>query len=607
MSWCASPTDPDFLNDPRINQISIKFKDYRGFRDWVFVDGIGREVSFRGVNMSNRSKGKPGTPFANLEEARFELERFKGHLGGNLIRWLFNWGYIVPEPNKINFEYLDMQIAQLKIAIGLGIHILIDIHQDLFGIESDGKYSGDNGPPAWIYDGLKLPPGTCGKICITWSQNYVTNKRVRAAFNRFWNNTSFDTPVGKKAFQDEYFFMITELMKYLKYKLTPFEWSFIVGVDPLNEPIPGDYEKREKYRDWTNNKLFPFYKKVRLNLNLLGMGEKLIFSEPSTFWNLRIPLAFFLIRSSGPLSLTFPPGNGFVFNAHHYDEKREAYGLFRAENGVYLRELDLIRDEARKMQAPSILTEYGAWKGDEKRPKVFDPQRLLKADFQAMEMAYSGSRFASFYSPLISGTQWEWGMFGYHPDYFGGTFSRNKDHYEEIGYRVVERAYPRRLQGELMHFYYNDASKDLFNLESMDWVGIKTKDQKGPRDREALFSSQKFIFLVTRGKTSPAPTEIFIPRKFNISNTIVISDEGIFENPKVFQDSLLGGKRLFLNSKGNSLYHFALILEKDAGNKFGAKEWENLRQEIANRVNHEKSPLFLMGKIRYDLPSYRRR
>ncbi len=605
LAWPTFPTDLSFQNDPRSNVISIKSKDYKGIRDWVFVDGLGREVSFRGINMSNKSKGKQSLPFKDPNEAMFEIGRFKGYLGGNLIRWLFNWGGVVPLPGKINYEYLDNQIAQIKVAIHMGIHVLIDIHQDLFGINSDGKYAGENGPPAWIFDGLKLPEGKCGKICITWSQNYVTNKRVKAAFNRFWNNTCFDTPLGKKCFQDEYFFMISAFSKHLKEKLSPQEWSFIVGIDPLNEPIPGDYEKGEKYTDWTNNKLFPFYQKVRTNLNLNGMGDKLVFAEPSTFWNLRIPLAFFLIRSPGPLSLTRPPGPGFVFNAHHYDEKRESYGIIRAENGVYLKELDLVRDEARKMAAPPILTEYGAWKGDEKRPKIQDPQRLVKADYQAMEMSNPRGRFANFYSPIISGAQWEWGMFGYNPEYFGGTFSRDKAHYEELGHRAVERAYPRRIQGDLMHFYYNDAARDLFKFEEMNWVGIKTENQKGPRDQKALFSQNKFVFLVSRGKHSPAPTEIFLPRNFDLSKTIMLTDEGVFENPKVVPDSDLGGKKLFISSDANFPYHFALILEKGPNDNFSPKEWEDLRQKIAIRVNQEKSPLFLVGKVRKDLRSYR--
>ncbi len=607
LCWATIPSDPSFQDDPRANQIFVRAKDFKGTRDWIFVDGLGREVSFRGFNMSNRSKERVNRflPFNDLNQAHAELIRFKGHLGGNLIRWLFNWGAVVPEDGKVDYEYLDNQVAMIKIAIGMGIHILIDVHQDLFSFDSKGNYSGQNGPPAWIIDALKLPPGSCGKICISWSQNYVTNKRVKAAFNRFWNNVSFETSKGKKNFQDEYLFMMVSLMKHLKNKLTVREWDFIVGIDPMNEPIPGDYEKGERYPDWTNNKLFPFYQKVRSQLNFAGMENKFVFSEPSTFWNLRLPLAFFLIRSPGPLKLTNPPGPGFVFNSHHYDEVRESYGIKTAYNGVYLKEMDLIRNEARKMNAPPALTEFGVW-NLEKRQRVWDPQRLLKADYQAMEMGFPTGRFANFYSPLISGTQWAWDTVGYNPDYFGHGISRDKYHYEQLGHQVLERAYPRRIQGDLMHFYYNDAAKDLFKLEEMNWVGIKTKDQKGPLDKDAQFSGNKFVFMVTRGITSDAPSEIFFPRNFDINDTIMLTNEGVFEKPRVFQEFPMGGNRLFLRANPQSLYNFALIIERGKNDNVSKEEWEKLRVEIAHRVNQEKSPLFLLGKLRFDWPSFKK-
>jgi hypothetical protein len=256
------------------------------------------------------------------------------------------------------------------------------------------------------------------------------------------------------------------------------------------------------------------------------------------------------------------------------------------------------------MAAPPILTEYGSWKGSEKRAKIQDPPRLFKADFQAMEMSRPRGRFANFYSPLISGTQWEWGIVGYNPEYFGHGLSKDKAQYEEFGHRVVERAYPRRIQGDLMHFYYNDGGKDLFKFEEMNWVGIKTEDQKGPRDQNALFSQNKFVFIASRGKFSSAPSEIFLPRNFNISKTIMLTDEGVFENPKVVPDSELGGKKLFLSAENNSTYHFALLLERGPNDNFSSKEWEELRQKIATRVNQERSPLFLVGKMRSDLRSY---
>ena len=603
--------DTSFLSDPRANQISIRYKEFKGKRDFVFADGLGREVSFRGWNMSNRSKTKSDNylPFKTPEEANIELSKFKMHNGGNLIRWLFIWSGIHPQEDTINTELLDNQIIYIKQAIKLGIHILIDFHQDLFGINAKGEIIPDDGPPVWILDALKLPEGKCGKICITWSQNYVTNKRVKAAFNRFWNNAPFETSKGKRFFQDEYFFMLSKTMEYLKSKLTPYEWDFIVGVDPINEPIPGDVDEGEKYQDWTNKKLFPFYKRVRGTLNSLGMEEKLVFSEPSTFWNVRIPLAYILIRPSGPLGLKEVLGPGFVFNAHSYDEVRDAYGLVRAENGVYLKEFELVREEAKRMQAPPILTEFGTWKMD-KRPKINDPQRGLKANYQAMELSLRDNpkgKIPDFYSPIISGTQWAWEIVGYN-DVFGHGICKDEKNAKEFCYLVLERAYPRSIQGDLMNFYYNDTARDSFALEEMNWVGIQDLDSIKERPTEPKFSKNKFALLTWRGKHSDAPSEIFLPRHFNLSKTVVMVDDKIFLSPESFTaipDFVEGGSRLMVSSENDSLYHFALAIERRPEDRLSPVEWETIRKNIYEKIKQEKSILRLQGKIRFDKTSFR--
>jgi len=179
----------------------------------------------------------------------------------------------------------------------------------------------------------------------------------------------------------------------------------------------------------------------------------------------------------------------------------------------------------------------------------------------------------------------------YNPFYFGHAFSSNKPHYEDLGHKALERAYPRRIQGDLMHFYYNDGAKDLFKLKQMEWIGIKTEDQKDSKDKEVLFAKNKFVFMVTRGKYSTAPSEIFLPRKFDISKTVLITDEGVTEKPKVLADFPEGGNQLLIASETDSPFHFALVLELTSDDVMTTKEFEELRQKITNRVKQEKSPL----------------
>jgi len=623
----------EFLNNPAANQISIRSKVFHGWRDWIFTDGLGREVSFRGWNFSNKSKGGNYCPFNSYGEATKELNKYSVHTGGNIMRWLFIWSGIHTAPGVINYKHLDEQISYMKLAIKTGSHILVDFHQDLFNIGSDGSFNDSDGPPSWLLKKFTLPSGGCGKPCLFWSQNYVTNKKTKAAFNRFWNNASYQAADGKHTFQGEYLFMFSKTMEYLKSQFTPYEWNFIVGVDPMNEPVPGDYQSGENFKDWNNNKLFPFYKKVQNTLKSLGMGDKLVFSEPSTFWNVKVPLAYLLIKPSGPLGLKELPGPGFVFNAHAYDEVREAYGIFRAENGVYMTEFNLFRIEGRKMHAPPFMSEFGAWGAEEKpniRKKVTDPQRRLKGNFQAMEMnlvkgkvdsvqinvGISGikipvkniplQREPNFYTPFISSTQWDWGMVGGRDDIVGSTFCKDKAHCEGFGQFVFSRSYPRRIQGDLMSFFYNDATKDYYSWEEMNWVGIQWEKKKD------LFLKNKFALLIWRGKEVGGPSEIYLPKHFDLSKSFLLYDNRVInlssfadDDVAIMKDADQGGKRLFIGSPDlDTGYHFALIVEKRAGDNYSTGDLSKIGKFIFQRIKSEKSPLYLNGTIQSDSPSF---
>lgn len=637
--------DGSFLNNPAANKISIRSKTFGKIRDWIFTDGLGREVSFRGWNFSNRSKGGNHCPFNSLIEAQTEINKYSVYTGSNMMRWLFIWSGIHTAPGVIDYKHLDEQISYMKLAIKTGTHILVDFHQDLFNIGSDGSFSDNDGPPSWLLKKLTLPNGGCGSPCLFWSQNYITNKKIKAAFNRFWNNASYQDADGKHTFQGEYLFMFSETMKYLKSKLTPYEWDFIVGVDPMNEPIPGDLQNDEKYKDWTNNKLFPFYIKVRNTLNTLGMSDKLVFSEPSTFWNMNVPLVYLLIKPSGPLGLRYLPGPGFVFNAHAYDEVREAYGIVRVENGAYMPEFNLFRTEARFMHAPPFMSEFGAWDAEAKpdiRKKVTDPQRRLKANFQAMEMSFpkqvasvsinfgkfygidfgqgigkifgtdvssidlTTKRVPRFYTPLISSTQWDWGMLGHRDEMVGYAFCRNKAHCEGYGQFVYARSYPRRIQGDLMSFYYNDATKDYFSSEDMNWVGLQYEKKND------LFIKNKFALLIWRAKPASGPSEIYLPRHFDLSKSVLLYDNRVINlssfsdnDVAIMKDANQGGKRLFIGSPSLvSGYHFALIVEKRPEDNYNSGEFSKIANFIFKKIKSEQSPLYLHGVIRSDLPSF---
>ena len=145
----------------------LQKRNLRERRTNTFIDGLGREVYFRGWNFSGESKNpKTGfKPFATLEEAEAGLEVLKEYTGSNVIRFLVSWEGNHPAVDSIDYAYLDSITQQIKAAIDLEMYIMLDWHQDLF---SRHIPDGANGAPKWIVDGMDLPEGGCGKPCLIW-------------------------------------------------------------------------------------------------------------------------------------------------------------------------------------------------------------------------------------------------------------------------------------------------------------------------------------------------------------------------------------------------------------------------------------------------------
>ncbi|MFZ9001003.1 MAG: hypothetical protein ACO20H_06845 [Bacteriovoracaceae bacterium] len=603
----SAKEDFSFLDSPKARSIGKSKKTIKGQTDFIFTDGYGREVHLRGTNTTGNTKHPEleHLPFKDVLQSEKEAEIFKTTTGGNFVRWLFNWEGPHKAVDEIDYDHLDKQIAQMRSFMKRGIFILIDFHQDLF---SRHIKDGSNGAPKFIVDGMKVPQTGCGKICPTWSVNYITNKGVRQAFAKFWKNEVIQTEKGPRGVQDEFFYMLEKTFSYFKEKLTPEELSMIIGLDPMNEPTHGYYDRGERYNDWVNNKLFPFYQRARNTLDKLGFKNVFIFAEPGTFWNVKLPLLYVFVRPSGPLKLKTVPKGNWVFNAHTYDEVRESYGLFKAENGVYMKEMELVRDEARKMQAPPTITEFGAWLHAKKK-WVFDPHRILKASYQGMEMSMNGKkrhRRPDYYTSILSNTFWEWKIMSVDKKLGMGGISNNPGHYHSSSNLIMERAYPRRIAGDLINFFYNDTGRDSYKDRKMDWVSLKPLD-----NGVEYFADNKFALISWKGKNLAAPTEVFLPRHFNLKRTVVITNDhsnamNVPSKVKIKDDYEGGGHRLLIYDQSESSEtRFAFIVELKEGEVYTESKLKWFQNKIANKLKNGKNPLYLRGKIKFDRPSYR--
>ncbi len=158
-----------------------------------------------------------------------------------------------------------------------------------------------------------------------------------------------------------------------------------------------------------------------------------------------------------------------------------------------------------------------------------------------------------------------------------------------------------------MSFYYNDATRDYYNWAEMNWVGV----QNGKKND--LFLKNKFSLLIWRAKPAGGPSEIYLPKHFDLSKSVLLFDERVIDlgskitvnDVATLKDIEGGGRRLFIGSPGlKSGYHYALVVEKRSEDKFSPSDYSNIAKFIYKKIKSEQSPLYLHGTILSDYPSF---
>ncbi len=527
--------------------IGEKTVTYQGqtFTDKVFRDQLGREAYFRGWNVSGSVKLMESgyRPFQSTADAQRGFDDMRRTVGVNVVRFTLSWEGVHPGVDTLDTLYLDQIIAQMREAIRNRMYIILDYHTDLFSrhlFQPDSTYTG-NGAPAWITPPDLYPPESC-PICFHWSLNNLFNETIRLAYRNFFNNAPLPTQAGTRYMQDEFLWQLTETIDYVQAQLTDAEWRYILGIEPYNEPVYGD-GYQDTAAEFDNEKLWPFYQRVRAILNAQGWQDKLVFAEPQVFWNLNIPGL-----ATGGGYLNEPPGEGFVFTAHFYDAIRSGVPLWsRVDNAVYFGNLDQVRDEARFLQLPMFLSEFGMSIGGE---QIQDSVRIIKGLYQAMEtsdrLRYPNpDRYVDLYAPPIPGTQWHWDLYrSLHHEYVNGNPERlvtagdawNDEDFSAINPDgsftsdpfVLAWVYPQRAQGDIYSFVYNDMATDNSG-RVLSWHSIR------PNYYQESLRDKQFALLVWRGHHSDAPTEIYLPPHFNPADLVIITD-GVIHNQDLIKN-----------------------------------------------------------------------
>ncbi len=178
-----------------------------------FRDVQGRVRLFHGVNVSGRAKLPP---FLAFDPEPRHLDPLRAW-GFNLARLVLTWEGVEPARGRIDFDYLDRAVALARALGERGMHVLVDLHQDIFSRAYGGSGApvwalppDDRGPPGWLH----------GR---RWFFGYFLAPGVIRAERDFWQNA--------RGIQDRFLAVLEAVAR--RFRGVP----RVLGYDLWNEPM----------------------------------------------------------------------------------------------------------------------------------------------------------------------------------------------------------------------------------------------------------------------------------------------------------------------------------------------------------------------------------
>ena len=196
-----------------------------------WVDSEGRTVLHRGMNVNNHAKGDEHHS-DGLTEAEWELLVDSGI---TFVRLLVFWEGVEPEEGVWDAEYLARLDERLAYLDGLGVEVMLDMHQDLWG-----EGFGSHGAPYWTCDPINYeeysPAGNY------WWEGYLTDQ-VANCFNGLWESEELQDHVAQS---------------WARLAAVARDHPSVTGYEVMNEPFFGRFEQDEM-----DGEILPaFYEKV---------------------------------------------------------------------------------------------------------------------------------------------------------------------------------------------------------------------------------------------------------------------------------------------------------------------------------------------------------
>lgn len=252
-----------------------------GVTDGQMRDAQGHVLLFRGMNVSGAAKAAPDHLFPLTGTDVDRLLRS----GVNQIRLLTFWNAITPDPPPAppDGAYLTAYARQARRLADAGLYVVIDMHQDLWGVPFE-----PHGAPGWACPET-ITEGYTPQS--PWWLNY-TRPQVQGCFDHFWSSPDLQADFTAA---------------WVTVASAVCDNDRVVGFDLFNEPYPGSalFES-----DWDNEVLLPFYERLMTAVESACPG-RLFFLEPSAAYVLGVAL---------PLEIPERLRDRVVYAGHFYPQ-----------------------------------------------------------------------------------------------------------------------------------------------------------------------------------------------------------------------------------------------------------------------------------------------
>jgi endoglycosylceramidase len=399
------------------------------------VDDCGRVLILRGTNVEGGNKGS-AVDDDHLPDS-FDSQQHLGQFGWNSVRFLISWGAVEPTQGSYDEDYLDELETWMDFYAEQGIHVVLDMHQDVYGWAVGG-----NGAPDWavITDGLEVQPIDEGQ---PWYLAAV-DPAAQAAYQNFW-----DPERGHPELQDHFFGAWSHVAERFA------DHPAIIGYDLLNEPVfaNGDFDETLAIQaqaaagTFRNPRLTAFTQRGIETIRAAD-DDGWILVEPTSLLN-AFPYAGDLDASQISDHRAAGPRLGY---APHFYELNVHDGLGYAADSPYIAQWEDFRTgEAEALQATLYMGEFGGPPDQERMDEYID-ETLTMAD-----------------RAMAGWAQWSWDPAqeaegSWSPVTVDGELTRN-------GERLL-RVQPRAVAGVPESFSW-DAATSVFRMSWSERDGVQ--------------------------------------------------------------------------------------------------------------------------------------